>query len=148
MICHVPVTPAPPTGGGLGWVSPPPTPTPPAVDEIRRTWIPLGRASAATSAALVHVQGNRSGHLINASPPSYPPACETSAASPRARTGLCEKRLANIDSSLCTEGDQKEKKRRWGLSKKKGEGGGGSNRCTVLSWMIYAILSSPYSLEK
>lgn len=47
-----------------------------------------GTAYAATSAALAHSQGDRSGHLINASPMSYPFARETSAASPGAQPGF------------------------------------------------------------
>lgn len=74
-----------PAAGGLGGVSPPLL----AADEILRPGSPE-TACASASAALVHVQANRSGHLINASPVSYPlsSACETLAASPAARTGF------------------------------------------------------------
>lgn len=74
-----------PAAGGLGGVPPPPL----AADEILRTGSPETLCASA-SAALAHVQANRSGHLINASPVSYPlsSACETLAAPPGAWTGF------------------------------------------------------------
>lgn len=62
--------------------------SPLAADEIPKTGSP-GTSCAATSAALAHVQGNRSGHLIKSSPVSYPLSVRPrSAASPGARTGF------------------------------------------------------------
>lgn len=63
---------------------------PPVTDENSEDGIlrPPGTACAATSAALAHVQGNRSGHLINASPMSYPLPVRPLRLLPGARTGF------------------------------------------------------------
>lgn len=92
-----------------GWVSP------------RRWWnsedgVPWDWV--ATSAALAHVQGNRSGHLINASPMSYPCLWDLCSFS-RCVDRLCEKRLANIDSSWRME-EIKGMERRMGAVKRRG----------------------------
>ena len=84
---------------------------------------------------LTRARWNGCGHLINASPASYPlrpgDLCSRSS---RCAAGLCEKRLANIDSSWRME-EIKVGRRRRGMSEKER----GNNRCTVLSWMIYAV---------
>lgn len=55
---------------------------------------------------------------------------------------LCEKRLANIDSSWRRQ--EIKRKRRRGLSKKEK----GNKWCIVLSWMIYAVKKSRCFLGK
>lgn len=80
MIYHV-RHPAPPAGGGLGWVSHRP------LMKFRGPG-PLGLRVPLHLLPLRTHGGDRSGHLINASPMSYPLARETSAASPGARTGF------------------------------------------------------------
>lgn len=97
---------------------------------------PLGLHVLLHLLPFAHVQGNRSGHLINASPMSYPCLWDLCSFS-RCTDRLCEKRLANIDSSWRME-EIKEKKGERGLSKKER----GNKWCTERSWMIYAIESS------
>ena len=147
MIYHVPVTPALPTGEGLGWVPPPP---PPPLQPLMKFG---GRGSPWDEQVLLHLLPLCTYREIAQGISLTPlPCLVLLRVRPRQlllvpRTGLCGKRLANIDSSLCTEGDQKEKKGRWGLSKKKERGGGVIGARCFHEW-FYAILSSLYSLEK
>lgn len=118
-------------GSGLG--------LPLAADEIPWTGSPWDWA--ATSAALVHVQGNRSGHLINAAPMSYPCLRDFCCSLSRCTDRLCEKRLANIDSSWRME-EIKGERRRGCLN---GRGGIIGAQCFHEWFMQYKVA---YSLGK